>query len=148
MDKRMTNLLIASIIITYSFFIFQSLERGVEIKNIIKVVSAIIGPAPMILFLYFLFSSRDLSKLNFQKKTNKIISSVILVTSLIFTMAFIQIYELFFNKFGDTNLPILLNSIILSMYVLNLSRIKSVHIAAALSGMGIGISMFIVFIST
>ncbi len=148
MDKRMTNLLIASIIITYSFFIFQSLERGVEIKNIIKVVSAIIGPAPMILFLYFLFSSRDLSKLNFQKKTNKIISSVILVASLIFTMAFIQIYELFFNKFGDTNLPILLNSIILSMYVLNLSRIKSVHIAAALSGMGIGISMFIVFIST
>ena len=94
----MTNLLITSIIITYSFFIFQSLERGVEFKNIIKVVSAIIAPAPMFLFLYFLFSSRDLSKLNFQKKTNKLVSSLILVASLIFTMAFIQIYELFFNK--------------------------------------------------
>ncbi len=148
MDKRLTNVLLVSIIVTYSFFIFQSLERGVEFRNLIKLISSIIGPIPLFLFLYFILSSSNFSKQDFSQEVNKALSSLILVTSLILTMVLIYIYELYFNKFGDTNLPIFLNSLILSMYVLNLSRIKSINIAAFLSGMGIGISMFIVFIST
>jgi len=148
-NKALAWILTISILLIYSFFIINSFDKALSANDILKNISSIFAPFPFFIYIYFILANKKNIENRYKKREIKRKQLlIILLISLIATICFIHLYdELFIKNFIDTSIPLFMSSIILAIYTINISFLQSSSLAALLSGSGIGISTYLIFLS-
>jgi hypothetical protein len=148
MSKTLARGLVIILLIPYSLFLFEVLAREVTLKNIVKVTASVFGPIPLALFFAYLFVAREsiLKEID-ETRLSSIVLFSLLLTTLLITVISLYFFEFFIYKaFSETVVPIFFNSLVLIMYIVNILLIKSLKMIAILSGISMGISIYVLFI--
>jgi len=149
MNKSFTRSLVVILLVPYSLFLFEFVAKDVTFRNIIKVVASVFGPIPLAIFLAYIFVAKE----NIIKEIDETFISVFASFSYLFfmllmSMAFLYFLEVFIYKdFSESVVPIFINSLVLMMYIMNILYIKNIQMIAILSGMSMGISMYVLFLT-
>lgn len=148
MTKSFTRGMVIILLVPYSLFLFEFIAKDVSFKNIIKVVASVFGPIPLAIFLAYIFVAKE----SIIKKIDETFISVFvsfsfLLITLLTTVIFLYFLDTFIYKdFRETVGPIFVNSLILMMYITNILYTKSIQMIAILSGMSMGISIYVLFL--
>ncbi|HEC86164.1 MAG: hypothetical protein DRR08_33005 [Candidatus Parabeggiatoa sp. nov. 2] len=149
MTKTLARGLVIILLIPYSLLLFEFLAKDVTVRNIIKVFASVFGPVPLAIFFAYLFVATG----SFVKKRDESTLSVFasfnyLLVTLLATTLFLYFFEAFiYKEFSDSVVPIFLNSLVLVMYIANILLTKSIQVIAILSGISMGISIHVLFIT-
>lgn len=147
MSQSLARALIIILVMLYGFLLFEFLAQEVTVKNIIKVFTAVSAPLPLTIFVAYIFVARE-TFINPEVSISVLSSFTYLLVTLLFSLIFLHFFEsLIYNGLSETIVPIFLNSFVLAMYVINIFLTKSVQMMAVLSGMSIGISLYVLFSS-
>jgi hypothetical protein len=141
--------LVIILLIPYSLFLFEFLAKEITFKNIVKVFAAVSGPIPIAIFIAYIFvAQKSLLKEINESHLSALASFSYLFVSLLMTIICLYFFEtLFYKQFSETVIPIFLNSLVLMMYIVNILITKHIQIIALLSGISMGISIYVLFIS-
>jgi hypothetical protein len=148
MSKTFARGLVIILLIPYALLLFEFLAKDVTFRNIIKVFASVFGPVPLAIFFAYLFVARgNLVKLD--ESTLSIFASFnYLLVTLLTTTLFLYFFEAFiYKEFSDSVVPIFLNSLVLVMYIANILLTKSIQVIAILSGISMGISIHVLFLT-
>lgn len=149
MSKTLARGLVIILLIPYSLFLVEFLTKDVTFENIIKVIAAIFGPIPLAIFIAYIFVPRK----NILKEIDETSLSVVASFSYLFgtllaTIIFLYFFETFiYKEFRDTVTPIFFNSFVLMMYIVNVLITKNIKMIAVLSGISMGISIDVLFLT-
>jgi len=149
MSKSFTRGLVIILLVPYSLFLFEFVAKDVTFSNVIKVVASVFGPIPLAIFLAYIFVAKE----NIIKEIDETFISVFasfgyLFFMLLMSVVFLYFLEAFIYKgFSESVVPIFINSLVLMMYIMNILYVKSIQMIAILSGMSMGISMYVLFLT-
>jgi hypothetical protein len=147
MSKSLTRILIMVLLAPYSLLLVEFIATEITLKNILKALAAVFGPIPLVLFTAFIFTNKTEAPV---KEINLSILSAFsyLLATLFLTILGLDWFESFiYPTFSTTVVPIFFNSFILAMYIINLLFTKDMKMIAILSGISIGISMYVLFLT-
>jgi hypothetical protein len=149
MSKSLARVLVIILLVPYSLFLFEFIAKDVTFRNIIKVGASVFGPIPLAIFFAYVFvAKKSILKEIDETLINTFASFIYLFITLLTTVVFLYFLEGFIYKdFSKTVVPIFLNSLILMMYITNILYTKSIQVIAILSGMSMGISIHVLFIT-
>jgi len=149
MSKTLARGLVIILLIPYSLFLFEFLAKEVTFKNLVKVFAAVSGPIPLAIFVAYIFvAQKSILKEIDESHLSVFVSFSYLFVTLLMTIIFLYFFETFFyKKFSETVTPIFLNSLVLMMYIVNILVTKRIQIIALLSGLSMGISIYVLFLS-
>lgn len=108
---------------------------------------SVVLPVPMVIYLGFIFAQQQWRtfKEN-EREQNKIYPFLSFLLSIISTIGVIFLFErLFHGNFEKSKYPFVINSSIISLYILNYSQLKNIYLAGILSGISIGTVLPVVF---
>ena len=149
MSKSLARALVILLLIPYSLFIFEFVAKDVSLRSIVKVTASVFGPVPLAIFVAYIFVAQ---KNIIEEIGDTVISTFASFGYLFFTL-FVTLITLhlleisIYPNFSETVAPIFLNSLILMMYIVNILYVKSIQIIAILSGISMGISTHVLFIT-
>lgn len=147
MSKSITRVLIMVLLVPYSLLLIEFIAIEVTLKNIIKALTAVFGPIPLVIFAVFIFANKTAAPVS-EINLSVLSAFSYLLATLFFTMLWLYFFETFIYKaFSTTVVPIFFNSFILTMYIINLLFTNNSRIIAVLSGISIGISMYVLFLT-
>ena len=147
MSKSLTRTLIMVLLAPYSLLLIEFIATEITLKNIIKALAAVFGPIPLVIFAAFIFTNKT------EVPVKEINLSILLAFSYLLVTLFLTIlgldwFESFiYPTFSTTVVPIFFNSVILATYIINLLFTKDIKIIAILSGISIGISIYVLFLT-
>lgn len=149
MNKTLIRGLIIILLIPYSLLLFEFLAKDVTLKNIIKVFAAVAGPLPLAIFIaYILVSIKNVENTPGEVPVSALASFNYLLITLFIAIIFLYVFEAFIYKdFSQTVAPIFFNSFVIVMYLVNLLFTKNLQMIAILSGISMGISLYVLFLS-
>ena len=149
MSKKFTYGLVIILLIPYSLLLFEFLAKDVTLKNIIKVSTSVFGPIPIAIFLaYVLVAKKSIREEIDETRLSVIASFNWLFVALLATLIFLYFFQTFvYKEFSESLVPIFLNSFVLVMYIANILLTKSISMIAILSGLSMGISMHVLFLT-
>lgn len=147
MSQSLTRILIIVLLVPYSLLLIEFIIAEITLKNIIKALVAVFAPIPLVIFTAFIFANQT------EEPVSEINLSILsafsyLLTTFFLAILWLYLVEMFIYKaFSTTVIPIFFNSIILAMYIINLLFTKSMKMIAILSGISIGISIYVLFLT-
>ena len=147
MSKPLTRVLIIVLLVPYSLLLVEFIATEITLKNIVKALAAVFGPIPLVIFTAFIFANK--TEMSVSEINLSILSAFsYLLATFFFTILWLYFFETFIYKaFSTTVVPIFFNSFILAMYIINLLFTKDMKMIAILSGISIGISMYVLFLT-
>lgn len=147
MSQSLTRILIIVLLVPYSLLLIEFIVAEITLKNIVKALVAVFAPIPLVIFTAFIFANQT------EEPVSEINLSILsafsyLLTTFFLAILWLYLVEMFIYKaFSTTVIPIFFNSIILAMYIINLLFTKSMKMIAILSGISIGISIYVLFLT-
>jgi len=149
MSKTLARGLVIILLIPYSLFLVEFVAKDVTFENIIKVIAAIFGPIPLVIFIAYIFVPRkNILKEIDETSLSTFASFSYLLGTLLTTIIFLYFFETFIYKdFHETVTPIFFNSFVLMMYIINVLITKDIKMIAVLSGISMGISIDVLFLT-
>jgi hypothetical protein len=137
--------LVISIALTLlCYLVYQSLGRIDNSRHLIKVFSTLALPVPASVLFVFITAGKPLVIKEYTRKD--IIISMLLFTGIIFVTIFgLTQYNHFARiPFQSKKLtPIFINTVLMYLYINNYLRAKNIFISAILSGILLGLALFI-----
>jgi len=147
MSKKLIHSLIIILLIPYSLLLFEFLAKDVTLKNIIKVSTSVFGPIPIAIFLAYVLVAKKSVEID-ETRLSVFASFSWLFMTLLATLTGLYFFENFvYKEFSESVVPIFLNSFVLVMYIANILLTKSLSMIAILSGLSMGISMHVLFLT-
>jgi len=148
MSQKLARSLVIILLIPYSLFLIEFLAKEATFQNIIKVIAAVSGPLPLAIFIAYIYVAREniLTEIDETRLSTFTAFSYLLATSLL-SIICLYFFEAFvYTELSHSVVPIFLNSLVLALYIVNILVIKRIKMIAILSGMSMGISIYVLFI--
>ncbi|MEK8015474.1 MAG: hypothetical protein VSS75_001315 [Candidatus Parabeggiatoa sp.] len=148
MSQKLARSLVIILLIPYSLFIIEFLAKEVTFQNIIKVIAAVSGPLPLAIFIAYIFVAKEnlLAEIDETRLNVFTAFSYLLATCLISILCLYFFEAIVYKELSHSVVPIFLNSFVLSLYIVNILWIKRIKMIAILSGISMGISIYVLFI--
>lgn len=135
-----------SIIFLIILFSHEFLYDTYSKKDIIQIILSVFTPVPITIYLAFLFAKKEQHETKKEIEKDKFRPVLIFLMSIICCIFLIYFFEKTYQKhFEKTVYPFIINSTIISLYILNYSQLKNIYFAGILSGVSIGTVLYVVF---
>jgi hypothetical protein len=137
--------LVISISLTLLFYlVYNSLDRISNSRHIIKVFSTLALPVPIAVLAVFITAGKPPQKREYT--TRDVIFCMLIFIGLIFLTDFILVQYNHFSRvpFESKKLtPVFINTVLTYLYINNYLRAKNIYTSAILSGILMGLAVFI-----
>ena len=137
-------------VLVFIYLVFLGYDEIKTLKDVVKIIAAILFPIPMLFFVrfilieHFLPQNTDEYKLRNQKP-----ATLLLIISVVGGLAIMQLLELITHQKLENNLIFahLINSTAISSYVLNYILYNNLKANGILSGVLLSLAIHVFFIS-
>ena len=149
MNRTFARRLVIILLIPYCLFLFEFITQDVSMRNIVKVVASVVAPIPITVFLAYIFATQEnlIGEID-QVTIGTIASFAYLSTAILLSIiAFYGLETFIYQNLTQTVAPIFFNSFILMAYIINIIYIGNMQMMAILSGVSIGISSYVLFLT-
>ena len=137
-------------VLVFIYLVFLGYDEIKTLKDVVKIIAAILFPIPMLFFVRFIliehFLPRNTEK---YKKENQKPATILLVTSVISGLVIMYLLELVTQQKLEDNLIFahLVNSTTISSYALNYILYNNLRANGILSGVLLSLAIHVFFIS-
>lgn len=137
-------------VVVFIYLVFLGYDEIKSLKDVIKIIAAILFPIPMLFFVRFILIERFLPENTDEYKIkNQKPATVLLLATILVSVGLMQIVEILTHQKLEDNLIFahLINSTALSSYVLNYILYNNLRANGILSGVLLALSIHVFFLS-
>lgn len=138
-------------IVVFIYLVFIGYDEIKTLKDVTKIVAAILFPIPMLFFVRFILIEHFLpANTDEYKRKNQKPATILLVSSIIIVVLLLQGIEFISHKKLEDSLIFahLINSTTISSYVLNFILYNNLKANGILSGVLLALAIHVFFLST
>jgi len=137
-------------VLVFIYLVFLGYDEIKTLKDVVKIVAAILFPIPMLFFVRFIVIEHFLPQNTDEyKRKNQKPATLFLLISIVCGLALMQLLELVTNQKLEENLIFahLVNSTTISSYVLNFILYNNLKANGILSGVLLSLAIHVFFLS-
>ncbi|RED47921.1 hypothetical protein [Seonamhaeicola aphaedonensis] len=137
-------------VVVFIYLVFLGYDEIKSLKDVIKIIAAIVFPIPMLFFVRFILIERFLPENTDEYKIkNQKPATVLLLATTLVSVGLMQIVEILTHQKLEDNLIFahLINSTAVSSYVLNYILYNNLRANGILSGVLLALSIHVFFLS-
>ena len=137
-------------VVVFIYLVFLGYDEIKTLKDVVKIIAAILFPIPMLFFVRFILIERFLPEnTDDYKMKNQKPATLLLLVTVIAGISFMQLVEFFTHQKLEENLIFahLINSTAVSSYVLNYILYNNLRANGILSGVLLALAVHVFFLS-